>query len=133
MLPETITLSFSDDGTVAASNHTYEKKTHDAAVALYNNQVVVLDPSLPPENMTLKIFEAKASSQFYGTRKYLAKFRKEKMCDTPTGEKLLPIIFEINISVPIGFTTADMAYSLGWVKSMLANSSFEDFYKYQRI
>lgn len=133
MLSELITLSFSNDGVAAPVNHIYEKRTHDSEIAVYNNQSTIVDPSLPVESMTIRQFPAKASKDFYGTRKFSLKMRKEALGDTPNGEVLMPRILEVTGSSPVVFTVAELTYMLNWCRSMLANTAMEDVYYYGRI
>lgn len=133
MLNETITLSFSDDGVATATNHVFKKKTHADSDALYRNETTILAPELPCDQIQLFIEEARATSTFYGTRRNRVTIRQESEKPTPTGEKLLPIVFKVESSIPIGYTAAEITGFNNKLLALLAHAEFAKFLKYQEI
>jgi hypothetical protein len=133
MLNETMNLEITESDDTTLKQLVYKKKTHADDTALYRNEAVILAPELPPDQFSLRIIEAKAASNFYGTRKNFVTLRQDVLKPTPTGDRLLPLITKIETSSPIGFTADEMRQQLKLVNAFLIHDIYASFYKYQEI
>lgn len=131
MLDETISLSFSNDGIVAATAKTFKKRAHEDKVALYRESSVIDDPGLPDNRISLAIVPAKATANFYGTRRTTVNLRHERDIAIPGGTAKYPVVFKVEVSIPIGVTGAQIEYDLGEFRSFVAHDVFKRLIKTQ--
>lgn len=131
MLDETIILSFSDDGVVPASAKTLKKRAHENLSALYRNSVTIDDPGLPEERFLLGINPAKATANFYGTRRTTVNYRHNRTVPVPGGTSVYPVVFKVEVSIPIGVSAAQIEYDLGAFRAFVAHDVFKRLVKTQ--
>lgn len=129
MLDETIVLSYSNDGVVAAVNHSFKKRAHETLTAQYRSETVILDPSLGDHSIKLNITEPKATKDFYGTRRTYANLRHDHSTTQPNGVQNYPIVFKIEVSAPVGVTAADLEGDIGFFRAFVAHDVFKRFVK----
>lgn len=124
MLPEIVTLSFSDDGAVAASTKTYKKRAHENTSALYRDSVTIDDPGLPENRFQLGIVPARATASFYGTRRSTVNYRHNRTVAVPGGTAVYPVVFKVEVSIPIGVSATQIEYDLGAFRAFVAHEVF---------
>lgn len=107
MLNDTITLSYSEDGLAAASNHAFNKRAHERLAAEYRSAASVANATLPEDSILLAVTEAKATANFYGTRRANVTTRRGYTLANPTGEALYPAVIKTSFSFPVGMTIAE--------------------------
>lgn len=116
-----------DDADIVIS---WDKRTEDANVSIYNDHTFVEDPSLPLHSITLKSTEAKRTSQFYGTRRNSFTLRKESLVPTPVNPDgtLTPRLFKVDASTPAGVPKEDKIEFLNEFRAVINSDIFEKFY-----
>lgn len=126
MLSEIITLSFSNDGTVAATDHVYKKRAHELDTAMYRTAASIADPTAPEDSISLSVTEAKATSSFYGTRRVNVTTREGKAVAVPGGSTAVyPLVSKLNFSFPVGATAADIKRQLRRISAFLLTAEAE--------
>lgn len=132
MLDETISLSFSDDGVAAASAKTYKKRAHEDKTALYRENSTISDPGLPENRFLLGITEAKATKDYNGTRRASVKYRHMRTVALPLGGTgARPCCINVDISFPVGCTSADLEYDINAFAAFVNHSIFKRLAKTQ--
>lgn len=113
MLDELVSLSFSDDGVAAATTKLYKKRAHEAESAIYRENTVINDPSLPDNRFTLSTTQPKATNVFYGTRRISINYRHERVVPIPGGTGKFPVVAKCDFSIPVGVSGSDIEYDFG--------------------
>lgn len=121
MLNDTITLSYSDDGTVAASDHVFNKRAHERSAAEYRSAASVANATLPEDSILLSVTEAKATANFYGTRRANVTTRRGYTLANPLGEALYPAVIKTNFSFPVGMSVAEQRREINKHISFIAS------------
>lgn len=129
MLDETVVLSYSDDGVVAASNKSFKKRAHETLSAQYRNEAVILDPSLGDHSIRLSITEPKATKDFYGTRRVSVNLRHERSTTQPNGTQNFPVVFKIEASMPVGVSASNIEGDIGFLRAFVAHDVFKRLVK----
>lgn len=125
MLDAQVSLSYSDDGVVAATAKTFDKRAHEKNTAVYRRSTVIADPSLPDHRITLTTTEAKASSTFYGTRRAVFNVRTEKDIAVPNGTSRYPVVLKVESSIPVGVSAADIEGIVACFRALVAHDIFK--------
>lgn len=107
MLDSIITLSYSNDGTAAATDHAFNKRAHERGSAEYRSAASIADALAPEDSILLSITEAKATSNFYGTRRSNVTTRRAYTLTNPLGTAVYPAVIKSNVSFPVGMTIAE--------------------------
>lgn len=130
MLDETVTLTYSNDGVVAATDHVFKKRAHETDSAAYRNITVINDPSLPDHSFRLAITEPKATKDYYGTRRSSVNLRHEHLISVPTGgEAKLPVVAKIDLSIPVGVQGGSIEGFIGCFRSFVNHDIFKRLVK----
>lgn len=120
MLDETISLSFSDDGVVAATAKVFKKRAHEVDSAIYRYNDVIADPSKPDFRISLGVTDPKATNNFYGTRRATVNIRHDREVPIPGGGTgKFPVVFKIEASIPVGVPLANMEYDFGALRAFI--------------
>jgi hypothetical protein len=127
MLDSLWTIPITEPDGVTPLNKIYEKETDDASVAKYFLSLTIDDPTLPPDFITLKKVNAKASADFYGTKRFFATVRTESIIPQPTGDRLTPMITYINGTRPLGFSTELLGQHDKLVAAMIQHAMWGRF------
>lgn len=105
MLDSTFSISFSTDGVAAATAQQFTKRAHEVSVAQYRKDSVIADPTLGEYKFTLGVAEAKATANFYGTRRFSVNMRHEYDIAVPGGTGKFPLVLKMEGSLPVGVTS----------------------------
>lgn len=124
MLDESITLSFSEDGVAAATDHVFKKKAHELNSALYRSEQVILDPGLPDQRIAIMTEEPKPNAAYYGTRRTRVNQRHNYEISTPTGTGMYPVVFKFESSIPVGISGSEIMYELGQFNALILHDIF---------
>lgn len=129
MLDENVSLSFSNDGIVAATEKVFKKRAHESESALYRESTVIADPALPEHRFSLGVTPAKATNNFYGTRRISVNYRHERTVAIPGGTAKFPVVYKIEVSVPVGVSGAEAEYDLGCFRAFVNHDVFKRLVK----
>lgn len=127
MLPETINLSFSEDGVAAATSKSFIKRAHEKNKAEYRNSTTVNDPALPAHSFTVSTTDPKATKDFYGTRRIAVNLRRERLIPVPTsaGEAKHVAVYKIEASIPVGIEATEIEGDIAWIRSLINDDVFK--------
>lgn len=127
MLANTITVTYSNDGTAAAVAHEFTRKSATERKSQYNTTVSMNDPSLPREQIVTNVTEPKPNAQSYGVRRADVAFTRDALCNTPSGgQKLCPIVIHVTTSLPQGLVTGTEAKRvIALMKAYVSSADFE--------
>lgn len=127
MLPETIDLSFSEDGVAAATTKSFIKRAHEINRAEYRNLTTVNDPALPAHGFMVRITDPKATKDFYGTRRVNISLRRERLIPVPSGSTEVKhvAVYKIEASIPVGIEAAEIEGDVAWIRAYINSDVFK--------
>lgn len=127
MLPETVDLSFSEDGVAAATTKSFIKRAHEKNKAEYRNLTTVNDPALPSHSFTISTTDPKATKDFYGTRRIAVNLRRERLIPVPNGatEAKHVAVYKFEASIPVGIEATEIEGDIAWIRAYVNNDVFK--------
>jgi hypothetical protein len=129
MLDKFLTFNFKEaDGTTDRSE-TFDKKSEDANLGVFNNHQNVVDRSLPIAQIVFSVADPKPTTSFYGVVKNQFTIRHEADKAVPGGGTTLqPIIEKVTTSCPVVFTLDERKVQLNRFRAIINSDAFRDFY-----
>lgn len=123
-----ITLTYSDDGVAAASDHVYVKDASRDGVGYFENELHIQN-SVPGRNdIKLVLTRPKITGTYYGNYRHTATLGQTYDVETPVGVQLKDAVIKVEASVPVGVNSAEKGELLRRFRSFIACDAFENYF-----